>query len=202
MSKKEFTDELRIRLVEAGVSPVQDLIDFYDEAINDRIESGMSEEDAVLSVESIDTIVENAKLDMPISTLVKTKIIDSHKKSKESGNGVVWIILAILGFPVWGPLAIAFIAVVFSIFLTFACIIFAIFVTELGIGIGGIGALVGVVFGIYKGVIPFVSVLAGIGSGLILIGLSVLLFKPVSLLAKGLVGAMKVFFKGVKKIFV
>ncbi len=57
MSKWEFIDELCRRLRLMPVEEAQRTVMFYSEAIDDRIEDGMSEEEAVASLGSVDDIV-------------------------------------------------------------------------------------------------------------------------------------------------
>ena len=65
MNKQEFTAELCARLSGLPEETVEDRISFYIEAINDRIDDGMSEADAVADVGSIDSIVADVLSEVP-----------------------------------------------------------------------------------------------------------------------------------------
>ncbi|MBR6003266.1 MAG: hypothetical protein IK068_00935, partial [Lachnospiraceae bacterium] len=100
MSKQEFLDGLRTELQKASIANIDNMVEYYDEMICDRIEDGMSEEAAVADVDSIEEIVNNAMLDKPVTALVKERVVKSREKAKSNGTQVIWIILAVLGFPV------------------------------------------------------------------------------------------------------
>ena len=57
MNKSEFLSELRTRLKGLPQNEIEERLSFYGEAIDDRIEEGVPEEDAVLEIGSIDDIV-------------------------------------------------------------------------------------------------------------------------------------------------
>lgn len=201
MSRKEFLDNLRIALVEAGVSPVQDIIDFYDENLNDRVDSGMSEEEAIASVESIEDIVKANVIEMPMTKVVKYKIKESHENAKSKGNGVLWIVLAILGSPIWIPLLITVASVLFALYVTLWSVVIAFFAVEFGIAAAAVGCLIAI-FGIFTGATTFPGAMLLLGLALVLAGICILLWKPILALASLCVDLIKALFKGIKKMFV
>ena len=71
MNKREFFAELRTKLSGAPQSDVEDRLIFYGEMIDDRIEEGMSEEEAVAAVGDIDAIVSDIISDIPLASIVK-----------------------------------------------------------------------------------------------------------------------------------
>ena len=100
MSKQEFLQTLREKLNGLPQKDIEERISFYEEAINDRIDDGKSEEEAVSDVGSVDLIVEEIARDTPLITLVKERI--TPKRKIEGWE----IVLLILGFPLWFPLAL------------------------------------------------------------------------------------------------
>ena len=98
MTKEIFLHELRKRLKGLPKEDIDSRIEFYEEMIDDRIESGMSEEEAVRDVGSIDDIVAQIAKTTPLLHLVKEKV-------KPKRQIQAWeIILIVLGFPLWFPL--------------------------------------------------------------------------------------------------
>lgn len=61
MDKKSFLDELRNRLSFLPKDELERTLAYYNEMISDRIDAGMSEEEAVKAVGSIDEIVESVR---------------------------------------------------------------------------------------------------------------------------------------------
>ena len=50
MNKQQFTDRLKRKLSDLPASEINDRVAFYSEMIDDKIEEGFSEEDAVADV--------------------------------------------------------------------------------------------------------------------------------------------------------
>ena len=65
MTKLEFLNELRNRLSGLSEEDIERSLSFYSEAIEDRIEDGMSEEDAVYEMGPIDRAADAVRSDMP-----------------------------------------------------------------------------------------------------------------------------------------
>lgn len=98
MNKQEFLSSLRDRLNGLPKEDIEERLNFYEEMINDRMDEGKSEEEAVADIGSVDQIVEEIAQDTPLRKLVKEKIKPKRKLR-------AWeIVLIILGFPLWFPL--------------------------------------------------------------------------------------------------
>ena len=105
MNKREFLEELQKRLAGLPQSDIEQTIDFYEEMIEERLEEGKSEEEAIAEIGSIEDIVSQIILDTPLPKLVKERM-----KPKRALR--VWeIVLLALGSPIWISLGIATFAV-------------------------------------------------------------------------------------------
>lgn len=197
MNKEEFLTTLRSELEKKSVSNIDNMIEYYDEMICDRIEDGMSEEDAINSMDSISTIVNEAVLDKTIPTLMKEKVSKSHKEAKENGHSALWIVLAIVGFPIWLPLLIIFATVILVLFILLWVLVLTCFIVLIAFGLSAIACLAFPFFAF-----SFPSFTLCIGFALVLGGLTVLLWKPICALAKALVRLIGDFLKSVKRLFV
>ena len=89
MTKKEFMSSLREKLSGLGEEDIRKSLDYYSE----RIEDGMTEEEAVADVGTPDECANAILMDMPLSKVVKAKI------NKE--RSIKWwdVLLIILGAP-------------------------------------------------------------------------------------------------------
>ena len=201
MSREEYLNELKEKLTENNIPGVDSMIEFYDEAIADRIEDGMSEEDAVAAMEDTDSIVRGAKLEKPLATLVADKVKEKHKEASSSGHGTLFTVLAIVGFPIWLPLLIAFGAIIFSLYVSLWAIVISIYAVELSFAVGAVASLLGCVTFV-MGNIPFATALALLGSAAILGGLAILLWKPIVAITKWMIDLIKMIFRGIKSLFV
>ena len=74
MTKLEFLEELKKELCGLPSEDVQKSLEFYSELIDDKIEDGLSEEDAVSQIGNIEEIAKQILSDIPITKLVKQKI--------------------------------------------------------------------------------------------------------------------------------
>ena len=65
MNKDSFLNELRARLAGLPQADIEERIAFYNEMINDRMEDGLTEEEAVEEIGSVDEIVGQIMAEIP-----------------------------------------------------------------------------------------------------------------------------------------
>lgn len=100
MTKNEFLTSLREKLQGLPKEDIDERLNFYEEAINDRIDDGKSEEEAVADLGTVDQIVEEIAKDTKLFKLVKERM-----KPKRRIRG--WeIAIIICSFPFWFPFVI------------------------------------------------------------------------------------------------
>ncbi len=158
MNKTEFLAGLSEQLHEFSQSEMEKSIAFYAEMIEDRIEDGMQEEEAVGAMGDLDEIVKEIKLATPLPMLVKAKIKPQHRLK-------TWeIVLIVLGFPLWFPLLAAFFMMVLAVYITVWSAVIALYA----------GVLAFVACGIAGIVAAFMVFPQNIASGLFLLGASIL----------------------------
>lgn len=190
MNKQEFLCRLREALSGFPQEDMEERIAFYSEMIDDSMEEGRSEEEAVASVGDVEQIISQILTDIPLKKIVKERI-----KAPRGLAG--WeIVLLILGFPVWFPLIIAAFAVVFSLYVTFWAVCISLWSV--------FAALVGSAFGVFVAGLVFTFAaftptgLATIAAGFVCAGLGIFLFfgckaatKAIALLGKQLLLLVK-----------
>lgn len=201
MSRDEYLNLLRQRLAEEEIPGAEQMVSFYAEMIDDRMEDGLPEEEAVASMETVEAVVEQAKLDRPITALVTSKMKESHEQAKKSGRGGLWLALVILGFPVWFPLLVAFFVVVLALCIVLWAVIISLFAVNISLGVAAAACFIGA-FSVLIGWIPAGTAVAAVGCALILAGLCTLLWSPVVALAKAIMRLMGTMLRKVKGIFV
>ncbi|MEE5993238.1 MAG: DUF1700 domain-containing protein [Oscillospiraceae bacterium] len=168
MTKEEFLFELREKLFGLPQDEIEERIAFYHEIINDRIEDGLTEEEAVAEMGSIDAIVEQIMAEIPLSKLVKEKVKPKRKLK-------TWeIVLLVLGSPVWIPLVIAVLSVVLAVYVVIWAVIICIYATNFALAVSAIAGLIGI-FAYLKAGNP-VGALFSFGLGVACAGLAILLF--------------------------
>ena len=194
MTKKEFLFELVIGISQLPSEIIDEQVAFYSEMIDDRIEDGLSEEEAVAQVGIPKEISKQILIDIPLGKLVKTKIKPKRKL------GAWEVLLIVLGFPVWFSILISFIAVILSVYISLwsAIISFwAAFVSIVASGIGGI--IAGVVFLVTSNAYAGVAM---IGAGIFLIGISIFAFFGCKYATKGIILLTKKLLLGIKSLFI
>ena len=74
MTKQEFLLQLNRALAGLPQEEIEERLTFYSEMIDDRMEEGVNEEDAVSMVGDVDKIVEEIISLTPISKIAKERI--------------------------------------------------------------------------------------------------------------------------------
>jgi len=171
----------------------QATIDYYAEMIDDRIEDGLGEEEAVAAVGDVDEIIRQVLMETPLTKLVKEKV-----KTRRSLRA--WeIILLVLGSPVWLPILIAVAAVIFSVGVAFWALVFSISGAAFAFAVATIAAFAGaIVFVIKTGTIAGLGM---IGIALIMAGLAILFYFAAKAMARGLLWLGKKTVSGIKRSF-
>lgn len=194
MLKQEFLEELRKGLSGLPQDDVEERLTFYGEMIDDRIEEGLSEEEAVNAIGPVDEIVKQTVADIPLTKLVKEKIRPNRALR-------AWeIVLLVLGFPLWFPLLIAAAAIVFSLYVVLWSLLIALWAIELAFCVSAIGALVGSV--VYFAGGHTATGIAAFGAALFLAGLSIFLLFGCIAASKGIVELTKKIAIGIKSLFI
>ncbi len=193
MNKEMFLEALEDRLFQLPDEEKKQQVDYYREVLEDKIEDGMSEEEAVASFGDIDTLADDILQDTPLTTLVKTKV-----KPKKGWTPAA-IVLVVVGSPIWVPIAIAVLAVVISIFAVCWAVIVSIFAAVLSIGIGGIYLIVK---GFTLAGSGFPYILLTIGSGITMAGLCLFAWLGARILVIWMVQFTKWLAREIKGIFI
>lgn len=191
MKKNEFLEALRGGLSGVPQSDIDERLAFYAELIDDRIEDGTSEEDAVAEFGNIDDIISQIMSDIPLSHIVKEKV-------KKRRRLRAWeIVLLILGAPVWLPIVIT-VAVVFLVLyvLFWAVAVVCTYVVDMALFVCGAAGLIGAFIYIYLGNIGGAG--CAIGAAMLCVGLGILLFMACTSVVRGAAKLTKRFWLWVK----
>ena len=165
MTKKEFLKALETELIKLGANDITNILEYYDELIEDKKESGKKEKDIVNEL-SIYDIVKEVKVHKRVDEAVKSPTISNGMKA----------LIAFLGF-LSVPMLIGVGGVIFGIVVTIAALLFALFVTSGAIIIASVTSIFVLIAAIILGKLPFVTALFCIGIVLVFSGLFGLLLK-------------------------
>ncbi len=119
MRKEQFIEELKVKLRGLPKEDIEDRLSFYSEMIDDRVEDGLSEEEAIQEIGTSDEIASKVIESTSLTKIVKEKV--RLKRKLEAWE----IVLIILGFPLWFPLLVMVLTfiLVFTILLWSAVIV-------------------------------------------------------------------------------
>ena len=194
MNKEQFLNELRSRLNGLPKADLEERLFFYGEMIDDRVEDGLSEEEAVAGIGTVDEIVDQILEEVPLSALVKEKV-------RQSRGLKIWeIVLIVLGFPLWLPLLISAFAIGLSLYIVLWSIMISIWAIDLSLAASAVGGILAAVWYLVQGN----PAAAGFsfGAGVICAGLAVLLFYGCVELTKALIRLTKKMVLVIKNMFI
>jgi len=194
MTKLNFLFELRDKLKGLPKNEVDERLNFYSEMIEDMVEEGFSEEEAVNKIGNVNDISEQIISEIPLTKIAKEKINQKRKiKSWE-------ISLIIVGSPIWFSLLIAFLSVIFALYVSLWSVIislWAVFASLIACGFAA--CFVGVAFCFMKkGVLGLVM----ISAGLVCLGFGILMFLVSHYATKGTILLTKKIALAIKKCFI
>lgn len=165
MSKQEFLTQLRKGLSGLPQNDIEERLTFYSEMIEDQMEEGISEDDAVSSAGSVDEIVAQAVAETPLMKISKEK--SKSKRQPRAGE----IVLLVLGSPILG---IAVFAVILSLYISLWAVMISLWsVFAALIGCSVCGLLACAVF-IANGIAA--SGFAMLATGIVCAGLAIFMF--------------------------
>ena len=193
MRKYEFLEALRGRLYGLPERELSERLAFYGEMIDDRMEEGVPEEDAVSAIGPVEQVAEQILSEIPLARLAKEKI-------KPRRSPAAWeIVLLALGSPIWLSLAIAAFAVLISVYAVLWSLIVSVWAVFVSLAASSLGGVLGGVGFALAG--EALAGLALIGAGIVCAGLSILLFFACIGATKGIVWLTGRIALGVKKCF-
>ena len=194
MNKLKFLLLLHDKLSALPTDEVEEGLNFYSEMIEDRMDEGMTEEEAVASLGSVDEIAAQIAADIPLAKIAKKAMKPKRRLS------VLEIVLIVLGSPIWISLLAAAFSVIISLFAAFWSVIvslWAVFAALCGVGVGlPVGGIIFVASG------NVLSGVAAIAVGLASAGLAIFAFFGCLAATKGAVWLTKQTVIGIKKSFI
>ena len=192
MTKQLFLNELSAALHGLSREERYRTLSYYDELIDDRVEDGQSEEEAVESLGSPEQIAR--------------EILGEEEPPVSTGTGrKVWlIILLVLGFPFWGSLLLAAAIVLLCVYICLFLPAFVLGVMALAFLAGALIGVVGTPFliwdvGLLTGGLP--AGLFQLGMSVALLGLAVLSALGFYFTGKATVKAGRAIWRGIRRSF-
>ncbi len=194
MNKSEFLAALREKLNGVPEEDINKSLDFYEEMIDDRVEDGMSEEEAVQALGSMEEIINQILSEVSLPKLVKEKV--RPKQTLKAWE----VVLLVLGAPVWIPIVLSLCIVVLSAYLTVWVMIISLYALDLSVAFSGLALVATAFAALVQGQFAVFGMM--FGCGLMAVGLSILLFFGFNLVTKGILWLSKKILIGIKGLFI
>ena len=194
MNKLEFLDQLKSRLNGINEEEVNKSLAYYSEMIDDRVEDGLTEEQAIEQIGTPKKIAEQILMEVPLTKLVKEKF------KKDGGMTAMNITLLAIGSPIWVSLLISAIAIIASLYAVAWSLVISYFAVGVSLGATAVA-------GFFLTAVYFVqgnigSALFVFGAGLLLIGLTILSVIGSKYIVKAMIWLSKKIWLGIKSCFV
>ncbi len=193
MNKQEFIANLRKKLTGLPRQELESRLNFYKELIDDRIEEGVSEKEAVAAIGSVEKVASQIKEDFSITTM-------QNKKIKQTRQLKAWeIVLLVLGSPIWLSLLIAAFAVVISVYAVLWSLIISLWAVFASLACcAPCGILVGIIYAFIGNTFFGIAL---VGTSVICAGLSIFMFFGCLAATRGACLLIKKMASGIKNVF-
>lgn len=170
MTKINFLLSLNEKLSDLPREDVEERLSFYSEMIEDRMEEGLSEAEAVAAVGSAEEIA--------------AQILGEDPRPAGRPKIKAWeITLLILGFPLWFPLLVAAFAVAVSLYVSLWAVIISLWAVFAALAVCALALLIGGIVSAFGAMISLGIAL--VGGSLVCAGLSIFLFFGCKAMTKG-----------------
>lgn len=177
MNKLDFLLRLKEALAGLPKDELEERLNFYSEIIDDRIEEGFSEEEAVAVTGSVEEIAAQVVAETPLVKIAKERIKSKRRLS------VGEIVLLALGSPIWLSLGIAAFAVILSLYISLWAVIISLWAVFASFAACSIGGVLSCVVFIVDG--NGASGLAMLSAGIVCAGLAIFMFYGCKAATKG-----------------
>lgn len=194
MTKAEYLQSLSKALNKLSKEEREQTLSYYSEIIDDRIESGMSEQEAVGSMEDISAIAGKLAADA------------AERGGLKPERSRMNIALIIIGSPLWIALILAAAAVLLAVYAAVWAVLISFIAAEIAIAVSGLAGIAGLIIYLSRNTALAFMLL---GCGFICVSLALFLYYPLVKLikwtARATLGIWKKFFgfiinkAGVKK---
>jgi len=166
MNKQEFLAALQKGLSGLSENDREERLTFYREMIDDRIEEGFSEEEAVAAAGSVEEILAQTAPDLPPASS------PAPAPKKKTSAGI--LLLLILGSPIWFSLLIAAFAVFVSLFAAVWSVVISLWAAFAALAGGAAGSIIAGIAACMTGNGPAGT--AAVSAGLVCAGLAIFAF--------------------------
>lgn len=169
MTKNNYLKQLRRALKRLRREERHRSLQYFSELIDDKMEEGLTEEEAIAQLESVEAAA--------LRILEEARVQGQLKRQLTAWETAILI----LGFPIWFPLLLTAALVLATIYLLVWVLISALFLCSISLGLAGVAGVLTLFIFIWSN--P-VAAFAALGTGLAAAGLGIASFIPLLYLSK------------------
>lgn len=194
MDKHAFLEELKGGLSGLPEGDIAECLAFYGEMIEDKMEEGATEAEAVAALGSVEDIVTRVVASTPLARLVGERLKPRRRLT------AVEITLLVLGSPLWFSLLAAVLSVLLAVFVTIWSVAVCLWATFVSLGACALGGLLcGALLTVFSNAAAGVAL---IGCGVALAGVSIFFFHLARLGTWAVAWLCRITLLGIKRFFV
>lgn len=186
MTKNEFTKVLKGRINHLPKAERKKILQYYYEMISERMEDGMTEEEAINALGNIDELLSEYT---PVT--------------KEERRGMKlrpWhVIMLIIGAPLWIPLVAAMLCLVLVFYIIIWALVVVAYAVFAALAVSGFSCIAGAFFVLFSGGAPYFFGFMGLGA--VLSGFAILWLLVCNLFAKAMAKVTAKTSKGIFRFF-
>ena len=138
MNKQDFIKKLNDKLSDLPKKEVEEHINFYIEMIDDRIEDGMEEKEAIKDIGGVDEVYRQIIDEIPLRTIAKAKLKKKRRRTMKAWT----IVLLVIGFPVWGSILLALLMAWAAVYVCLWLVAICVWVVFAALVLGSFGGFI------------------------------------------------------------
>ncbi len=194
MNKHEFLSALSDSLSGVPEKESNEALAYYGEMIDDRIEDGMGEEDAVKALGSPDDIVKQVIANIPMRKIARERVKPKRRLR-------AWeIVLLSVGSPVWAPLLLAAVIVFLALYVVLWTLVAVAWIVGAAFAVAAVAGIATAIPAVAEGNVA--AALFFLGAGLALAGLSIFTYFSALAATRGTLRLSKAVWNGTKRALV
>jgi len=163
MNKRKFLLKLKRALWGCPPSEIRNRLAFYAEMIDDRVEEGLTEKEAVSAFGNPGDIASEIRMEMNDRPKKEKRPMGAGAKALIALGSPVWLSLLIAAAAVVFALAVSAAAVVFSVFVCMFAALISLYAAVVSLGVSGLACVIGAAVCAFSGRFPEALFIAGAG---------------------------------------
>ncbi len=174
MTKSQFLDRIKAGIASLPQGDKEKYLEYYSEMVDDRMEEGMTEEEAVADIGSTSDIIAQILRKSPSKAQTQNQekpILEKMNEHIDSDTRPWIIAVAVLTSPVWVPILIGLAGGLIGLAAGVFSAIVAFYASAVGVFAAGVACIIKAFFTALAG-----EIIAYVGAGLLCMGISLLLF--------------------------